>query len=624
MNQQSRGGSAVFRQPAPDGLKSADGSVLLVLPPGTLLADRYRVEFLEVGGMSVTYRATDEEGRRYLLKEVSSLDADRVLALSREGALLGRLDHPGIVKAHDLFEEDGYHYLVLDFVEGQRLDRLISPFPENFLQEQVVVGWGLQLCAIFDYLHYQRPPIVYRDLKPKNVIKTPEGRIRLVDFGIARVFKEGQSRDTTPMGTALTASPEHYGGKQTDARSDIYTLGATLHFLLTNGRNPAPEPFAFTPIRSINPALSETLERAIQKAVEVRPEDRFQSTRELRDALMAVRTPGAPPRTRPARAEGWTELLPGKESAPGWTTHAIFGVVILATLLVWSLWRPSSRSSPLGSSSPAAVSQHYPGLVENPPKPLAVLPLQTAPGEEPAVPGEDGVGPGADPGVEPGVEPAQPEPPPRQPWEPRPVKTGATPDLPDARYPVAARRPVVRPRTRPGPVETPAALPAARPIVPRPSVQLATERVEVPGYSGWSIVPPGGYELTRKTAEELVLTASAPDRSLRFVSREVYEQHPAEELHRRIEGWKRDGWSVNETEFHGRPGYALKRRGVNAYRELSLDPLPNGRCWLRQMEFEHHGRLNDAQAEWTRVFFSAVQEAVTSGSEPGLRPNMRP
>jgi serine/threonine protein kinase len=259
-----------FRVPAPDGRKERDGRPVLVLPEATVLNETYETRYLTVGGMSVAYKGLSK-GNTYFIKEVDAQDTRRVLSLSREKSLIERLKHPGIVKYHDFFQYDGFCYLVLEYIEGPSLDKLISPIPDVFLQEKVVSEWAHQLYDIFQYLHRQNPRIIYRDLKPSNVIKDTQGRIRLVDFGIARIYKEDRGHDTEPMGSAITASPEHYGGKQTDVRSDIYTLGATLNYLLTNGRGRQADIFSYAPVREINPRVSENLERVISKALLLEP-----------------------------------------------------------------------------------------------------------------------------------------------------------------------------------------------------------------------------------------------------------------------------------------------------------------------------------------------------------------
>ena len=346
------------RVPAENGLKDPSGYPLTVLPPGTVLGDRYTIEkFHKLGGMSVTYRAKGG-AETLLVKEVLSTESKAVISLNQERCTLDRLEHPGIVGAHDLFEERGHYYLVLDFIEGQSLDTLVSPFPDTFLQESVILDWALQLCDIFEYLHQQNPPVIYRDLKPKNVIKAPDGRLMLVDFGIARVFKDHKSKDTEPMGSAVTASPEHYGMAQTDARSDIFTLGATLHYLCSNGRGP-DEPFRFQPIRKVNPELSERLERVISKAVQTNPDQRYQSIGEMRQALLNTRREPLPT-LEPLGAHATASLAPEpsveREVARGGVPVAWGLVGVLSLLLLWSIFRtPTAPPEPTATPSQVAL-----------------------------------------------------------------------------------------------------------------------------------------------------------------------------------------------------------------------------------------------------------------------------
>lgn len=306
------------RVPAPGAGKGSE----TILPDGTLLKEKYCTEFLAVGGMSLVYRARCQE-RQWLLKEVPASDARALLALGQEKSLLERLDHPSIVKSHEMFEEDGYYYLVRDFVEGQTLEQLLPA--EGFLEQRLVLEWALRLCSVLDYLHSQNPPVIYRDLKPKNVIKDENGKLMLFDFGIARSFKEGKSQDTVNLGSALTASPEHYGG-QTDARSDLYTLGATLHYLLTGGQAERESPFQFPSVREVNPQVTLSFDLIIARCLERKPEDRFQNAQELAQALLECNTrPGA------------QALAPAPASNLKWA----WGAVPLVLLLAWLAWPKS-------------------------------------------------------------------------------------------------------------------------------------------------------------------------------------------------------------------------------------------------------------------------------------------
>ncbi len=273
-----------FRVPAPDGKKDADGLVLMVLPEDTVLKGTYKVNYLTSGGMSIIYRA-QKGSVFYVLKEVDAADTRNVMSLAQEKSVLERLNHPGIVDVIDLFEEDGFCYLAVEYVEGVTLDRKIPIGSDIYLVESIVRDWAFQLFDIFEYLHSQKPPVIYRDLKPKNIMLDKTGKIKLIDFGIARTFKDGKTQDTEHMGSMITASPEHYGGAQTDARSDIYTIGATLHFILTNGKAADCDAFDFPPVRIFNKQVTNDFEAVVAKALNINPADRFQSIDEMRKAL---------------------------------------------------------------------------------------------------------------------------------------------------------------------------------------------------------------------------------------------------------------------------------------------------------------------------------------------------
>lgn len=272
----------ISRVPAPDGRKK-DGEILKVLPEGTVLNFVYEVSYITAGGMSVVYKGVKGE-ETFCIKEVESGELQKVFSLSQEKAMLERLSHPGIVQVVDCFDENGFLYLVLEYIEGKNLCSYINQNNTGFIEETLLEKWAFELYDIFEYLHSQKPPIIYRDLKPQNVMCRADGSLCLVDFGIARVHKGKKNADTYSMGTDITASPEHYGGKETDIRSDIFTIGATLHYLVTNGKGTGKGFFEFIPIRKVNPSYSEKLEKIINKAVEILPEDRFQSVSEMRIA----------------------------------------------------------------------------------------------------------------------------------------------------------------------------------------------------------------------------------------------------------------------------------------------------------------------------------------------------
>ena len=266
-----------------------------VLEQGTVLQGRYEIlKVLGVGGMGAVYKARDRRfapiERICAVKEIfSDLSPaalqESVSSFNREAQILATLNHPAIPKVYDYFTEGQRSYLVMEFVEGKDLETILRETP-GFLPVETVVDWALQLCDVLQYLHSQKPnPIIFRDLKPSNIMLTPEGRIVLVDFGIARIFQRGIRG--TMVGTEGYAPPEQYRGIM-DPRSDIYSLGATLHHLLTKIDPRTEPPFSFQerPIRAINPAVPPALEAVIMKALEYEMDKRFSSAEEMRAAII--------------------------------------------------------------------------------------------------------------------------------------------------------------------------------------------------------------------------------------------------------------------------------------------------------------------------------------------------
>jgi eukaryotic-like serine/threonine-protein kinase len=259
-----------------------------------MLDNRYIIDTLVgKGGMGAVYRAVDTRigGRVCAVKEMSVMGlpsherGQAIQNFQREAQLLANLQHPNLPKVHDFFQDgsSGRHYLVMDFVQGETLDELLERQKGPF-SEQQVRAWGRQLCDVLQYLHSQNPPVIFRDLKPHNIMVDQSGQLKLIDFGIARFFKSAQVRDTQAMGTVGYVPPEQHGKGQTDARSDIYSLGATLWRLLT-AQDPADDPYRLPGVRQHNRAVSAELERVIQRAMELKSEDRFQTTAEFRNAL---------------------------------------------------------------------------------------------------------------------------------------------------------------------------------------------------------------------------------------------------------------------------------------------------------------------------------------------------
>jgi serine/threonine protein kinase len=259
-----------------------------------LLKERYRVlHTVGKGGMGTVYIGTDTQlgNRLVAIKEMipSGLTfAEKLAAAKRfqqEAHLLAGLQHPHLPGIYDHFAEGQRWYLVMSFIKGQTLETYLS-MRGGSLEVAEVVEIGLVLCSVLHYLHTYRPPIIFRDLKPSNIMRTLDGYIYLIDFGIARAFKAGQGADTTYQGTSGYAPPEQYGSSQTTPRSDIYALGATLYHLLT-GYEPASTPFNLPPLQSLVPEAPAQLGTLIVAMLELDESKRPQSaelvSRELRN-----------------------------------------------------------------------------------------------------------------------------------------------------------------------------------------------------------------------------------------------------------------------------------------------------------------------------------------------------
>jgi len=223
----------------------------------TLFRNRYFImSKVGAGGFGSVYKARDiQSGDRLVaIKEVSLLGLhpqamiEATAAFQREVSVLAQLDHPHLPRVYEHFQTPGHWYLVMDFIAGETLEEYQSKAPTGRLLLSEVLEMGIQLCLVLHYLHSQQPPIVFRDLKPANIMRTPTGQLYLIDFGIARYFKPGQAKDTVALGSHGYAAPEQYGKAQTTPRADIYSLGAVLHQLLT-ARDPSEAPFRFLPLR---------------------------------------------------------------------------------------------------------------------------------------------------------------------------------------------------------------------------------------------------------------------------------------------------------------------------------------------------------------------------------------
>lgn len=286
-----------------------------LLTPGMTLHHRYDImRLLGQGGMGAVYLAEDNRlrGRLCAIKEnlpdpnASPHELTQVREqFKKEARVLARLDHPNLPKVSDFFSESGREYLVMDYVEGEDLEsaqqRVGGPLPEK-----PVLLWTQQVLEALDCLHHQQPsPIIHRDIKPANIRLTPQGKVKLVDFGLVKLLDLSNPRTKTiqrGLGTPEYAPLEQYasGRDHTDGRSDIYSLGATMYHLLTNVAPPdvhqrLMNPALLVPPRQLNPQISANTERVVLRSMEIHANQRYQNAKEMKQELAGQAVPSAPP-----------------------------------------------------------------------------------------------------------------------------------------------------------------------------------------------------------------------------------------------------------------------------------------------------------------------------------------
>lgn len=258
-----------------------------MLQQGEIIEGKYRIqEQIGKGGMSNVYVAVDENDEQWAIKEIrkSKHVSGAVVRQNfvTEAKILNKLKHehlPGIVK---ILDQDDTYIIIMEYIEGRPLKAVTD---ENGAHPQEdVIKWGIQLCHVLEYMHSRKPAVIYRDIKPHNIMLRPDGNIKLIDFGTAREYKKGAEGDTENLGTKGYAAPEQYGGEQTDERTDIYNLGATMYHLVT-GKSPTKPPYEIRPIRHWDSALSTGLETIIGKCTASDPKERYQTAKELRNDL---------------------------------------------------------------------------------------------------------------------------------------------------------------------------------------------------------------------------------------------------------------------------------------------------------------------------------------------------
>ena len=257
-----------------------------MLRPGDILNNKYEIlTLVGKGGMSKVWLAKDLTlNKEWAVKEINKASAgyrntvDETKTL-REIEIMKNLDHAALPRIVDVIDDEDILCVVMDYIQGETLQSVLDmygPQPEN-----AVVTWMLEVCDILTYLHSQKPPIIYRDIKPSNLMLNYDGHIKIIDFGIAREYK-GKG-DTMPLGSEGFASPEHFT-KNTDVRSDVYTVGSTMYAMLT-GKDQTMPPYYIQPLRKVDPSLSQGLEKIILKATKKDPDERYQSAAEMANAL---------------------------------------------------------------------------------------------------------------------------------------------------------------------------------------------------------------------------------------------------------------------------------------------------------------------------------------------------
>lgn len=274
----------------------------MMLQTGLVLDNRYELlELLGEGGMGQVFKARHNRlGKIFAVKSLRNLSPDPqeqakfLDAFEIEARILAELDHPALAKVTDFFEMHGTHFLVMEFIDGRTLARVIELAPRNLSQRRVL-QWADELCRVLGYLHSQKPPVIVRDLKPENIMIDSKRRLRLVDFGISKRLRpgEGTHEIVKGMGTAEYAPLEQYGSSTTDQRSDIYALGATLYFLLTEIAPPpawkrASEGVEPIPPTQVNPTVSPAFERLLLEMMALKKEDRPASIETVLQAVSSI------------------------------------------------------------------------------------------------------------------------------------------------------------------------------------------------------------------------------------------------------------------------------------------------------------------------------------------------
>jgi serine/threonine-protein kinase len=352
----------------------------------------YITRVIKEGGQGAVFEAIDDGNQVYAVKQMLDRFTDpkeRAEAVDRfeaEARILQRLSHPRIPRVYVSYQDEGFHYLVMDFVRGEDLEDVIRR--ERYIPEDRALVWAEQICDVLEYLHSRNPAIIFRDMKPSNIMIEPGGSVKLIDFGIAKTFNPTR-HGGTQIGTPGYAPPEQYQGMATPT-SDVYSLGATLHHMLT-GRDPRDEPpFTFPPVYALRPSVSKRTSDAVQRALQMKPEDRYRSVAELRAALI-------PPRPQPAQVR----VAPAPQPAVAAPATPATGRV---------------ASAPPTQPAPAARPQQAPPAQ---PAPATRQQAQPAARPQPTQPIPQAAQPAVQPAAPPVARPQPAQPAPQQPAQPK-------------------------------------------------------------------------------------------------------------------------------------------------------------------------------------------------------------
>lgn len=318
-----------------------------MLSKDQLIAGRYQIiRRLGSGGQAMVYLVYDNHLRReFALKEIvynpSLHKGDLETSLRKEADIMNRLNHSALPRIIDIIGGSRVIYVVMDYIQGETLASLLQR--RGRVSEGEVRRWISELCSVLSYLHNSNPKIIYRDLKPSNIMIRTDGSLALIDFGAAREYKPMGMQDSINIGTQGYAAPEQIAGnRQTDARSDIYSLGVTMHYMLT-GLDPCRSSSYLPPIRSVAPSVSMQMCKIVERCIQIDPEKRFASCAQLAQELSLNRRPVAEQKQTPEGRQPIVVPVMESQRRPKSSAAAIISIVVtvimaVLSLLVWAIY----------------------------------------------------------------------------------------------------------------------------------------------------------------------------------------------------------------------------------------------------------------------------------------------